>query len=119
MCCVRRVKYIFHFTRAGCVFCGVACRGFNFAHELLWTTRVRPPKDLRRNKSILIILPTQGKKHILQGLSRTGSMGFHAWQLYTVLSESNSSSELEPQFPNPNHKTSGSFGVYGGHSVFC
>ena len=34
-----------------------------------------------------------------------------------VLSESNSSSELEPQFPNPNHKTS--FGVYGGHSVFC
>ena len=73
-------------------FCGVACRGFNFAHELLCTTRVRQPKDLRRNKSILIILPTQGKKHILQGLSRTGSMGFHAWQLYTVLSESNSSS---------------------------
>ena len=73
-------------------FCGVACRGFNFAHELLCTTRVRQPKDLRRNKSILIILPTQGKKHILQGLSRNGSMGFHAWQLYTVLSESNSSS---------------------------
>ena len=94
-------------------FCGVACRGFNFAHELLCTTRVRQPKDLRRNKSILIILLTQGKKHILQGLSRTGSMGFHAWQLYTVLSESNSSSELEPQFPNPNHNTSGSFGVYG------
>ena len=23
------------------------------------------------------------------------------------------------QFPNPNHKTWGSFGVYGGHSVFC
>ena len=44
-------------------------------------------------------------------------MGFHAWQLYTVLSESNSSSELEPQLSNPNHKTSGSFGVYGGHSV--
>ena len=49
-------------------FCGVACRGFNFAHELLCTTR--QPKDLRRNKSILLILPTQGKKHILQGLSR-------------------------------------------------
>ena len=111
-------------------FCGFACRGFNFAHELLCTTRVRQLKDLRRNKSILIILPTQGKKHVLQGLSRrsdslihlrpwTGSMGFHAWQIYTVLSESNSSSELEPQFPNPNHKTSGSFGVYGRHSVFC
>ena len=41
---------------------------------------------------LLIILPTQGKKHILQGLSRAGSMGFHAWQLYTALSESNSSS---------------------------
>ena len=26
-------------------------------------------------------------------------MGFRAWQLYTVLGESNSSSELEPQFP--------------------
>ena len=51
-------------------FCGFACRGFNFAHELLWTTHVRQPKDLRRNKSILIILPTQGKKHILQDLSR-------------------------------------------------
>ena len=74
-------------------FCaGVACRCFNFAQALLCTTRVRQPKDLRRDKSILIILPTQGKKHILQGLSRTGSMGFHAWQLYTVLSESNSSS---------------------------
>ena len=59
MCCVRRVKYMFHFTRTGCVFCGVACRGFNFAHELLWTTSVRQPKDLRRSKSILIILPTQ------------------------------------------------------------
>ena len=23
------------------------------------------------------------------------------------------------QFPNPNHKTWGLFGVYGGHSVFC
>ena len=106
-------------------FCGVACRGFNFAHELLCTTRVRQPKDLRRNKSMLIILPTQGKKHIkvCPGQSNTppwtGSMGFHAWQLCTVLSESNSSSKLEPQFPNPNHKTSGSFGVYGGHSVFC
>ena len=105
MCCVRRVKYIFHFTRAGCVFsyvhflCGVACRGFNFAHELLCTTRVGQPKDLRRNKSILIILPTQGKKYILQGLSWTVSMGFHAWQLYTVRSESNSSSELEQRFP--------------------
>ena len=42
-------------------FCGFACRGFNFAHELFWTTQVRQPKDLRRNKSILIILPTQGK----------------------------------------------------------
>ena len=51
-------------------FCGFACRGFNFAHELLWTTHVRQPKDLRRNKSILIILTTQDKKHILQGLSR-------------------------------------------------
>ena len=50
---------MFHFTRTGCVFCGAACRGFNFAHELLWTTRVRQPKDLRRSKSILIILPTQ------------------------------------------------------------
>ena len=65
--CVRRVKYNFHFTRAGCVFSYVyfllwfACRGFNFAHELLWTTRVRQPNDLRRSKSILIILPTQGK----------------------------------------------------------
>ena len=39
-----------------------ASRGFNFAHELLCTTHVRQPKDLRRNKSILIILPTQGKK---------------------------------------------------------
>ena len=27
---IRRVKYIFHFT--------VACRGFNSAHQLLWTT---------------------------------------------------------------------------------
>ena len=53
VCCIRRVKYIFHFTRDGCVFCGhswsVAYRGFNFVHELLWTTRVRQPKDLRRN----------------------------------------------------------------------
>ena len=98
-------------------FCGVACHGFNFSHELLCTTRVRQPKDLRRNKSILVILPTQGKKHILQGLSRTGSMGFHAWQLYTVLSESNSSSELEPQFSNPNHKTSGSFLLTGFDNV--
>ena len=52
-------------------FCaGVACRCFNFAQALLCTTRVRQPKDLRRDKSILIILPTQGKKHILQGLFR-------------------------------------------------
>ena len=58
-------------------FCGVACRGFNFAHELLCTTRVRQPKDLRRNKSILIILPTQGKKHILQGLSRRSDSPIH------------------------------------------
>ena len=58
-------------------FCGVACRGFNFAHELLCTTRVRQPKDLRRNKSILIILPTQGKKHILQGLSRRSDSLIH------------------------------------------
>ena len=52
-------------------FYGVACCGFNFAHELLCTTRVRQPNDLRRNKSILINLPTQGKKHIpvLQGLN--------------------------------------------------
>ena len=49
----------------------------NFAHELLCTTRVRQPEDFRRNKFILIILPTQDKKkkqqkkkHILQGLSR-------------------------------------------------
>ena len=47
-------------------------RGFNFAHELLWTTHVRQPKDLRRNKSILIILPTQGKKHIEGGVRVCG-----------------------------------------------
>ena len=50
-------------------------------------------------------------------------MGFHAWQLYTVLGESNSSSvhsvyqpqlKLEPHFPNPNHKTSGSDLVFMG-----
>ena len=58
-------------------FCGVACRGFNFAHELLCTTRVRQPKDLRRNKSILIILPTQGKKHILHRLSRRSDSLIH------------------------------------------
>ena len=59
-------------------FSGVACRGFNFAHELLCTTRVRHPKDLRRNKSILIILPTQGtKKHILQDLSRRSDSLIH------------------------------------------
>ena len=58
-------------------FCGVACRGFNFAHELLCTTRFRRPKDLRPNKSILIILPTQGKKHILQGLSRRSDSLIH------------------------------------------
>ena len=34
----------------------------NFAHELLFTTRVRQPEDFRRNKLILIILPTQDKK---------------------------------------------------------
>ena len=34
----------------------------NFAHELLCTTRVRQPEDFRRNKLILIILPTQDKK---------------------------------------------------------
>ena len=58
-------------------FCGVACRGFNFAHELLCTTRVRQPKDLRRDKSILINLPTQGKTHILQGLSRGNDSPIH------------------------------------------
>ena len=58
-------------------FCGVVCRGFKFAHELLWTTRVRQPKDLRRNKSILIILPTQGRKHMLQGLSRRSDSLIH------------------------------------------
>ena len=47
----------------------------NFAHEFLCTTRVRQPEDFRRNKLILIILPTQDKKkkqkkHIVQGLSR-------------------------------------------------
>ena len=43
-------------------FCaGFACRGFNFAHELLWTAHVRQPKDLRRSKSILIILLTRVK----------------------------------------------------------
>ena len=62
-------------------------------------------------------------------------MGFNAWQLYTALSESNSSSvlpvyqpylKLEPQFPNPNHKTSGSFSVFffwggggGGGGIQC
>ena len=51
-------------------FCGVACRGFNFCRWALCTTRVRQPKDLRREKSIVIILPTQCKRHILQGLSR-------------------------------------------------
>ena len=68
MCCVRRVKYIYFISLELVVcfamfisFCGVACRGFNFAHELLCTARVRQPKDLRLNKSILIILPTQGK----------------------------------------------------------
>ena len=67
---------MFHFTRTGCVFCGAACRGFNFAHELLCTTRVRQLKDLRRNKSILIILP-RVKKHILQGLSRRSDSLIH------------------------------------------
>ena len=73
-------------------FCGVACRGFNFDHELLCTTCVRQPKDLRRNKSILIILPTQGKKHILQGLSRRGDSLINLHDSFQ-LSESNSSSE--------------------------
>ena len=60
-------------------FCaGVACRGFNFAQELLCTTRVSQPKDLRRDKSILIILPTQGKKHILQCLFRRSASLIHA-----------------------------------------
>ena len=58
-------------------FCGVACRGFNFAYERLCTTRVRQPKDLRRNKSIIIVFPTQGKKHILQGLSRRSDSLIH------------------------------------------
>ena len=59
-------------------FCaGLACRCFNFAQALLCTTRVRQPKDLRRDKSILIILPTQGKKHILQGLSRRSDSLIH------------------------------------------
>ena len=35
-------------------FCGAACRGFNFAHELnLWTTHVRQPKDLRRRLQVV------------------------------------------------------------------
>ena len=60
-------------------FCaGVACRCFNFAQALLCTTRVRQPKDLRRDKSILIILPTQGEKHILQGLFRRSASLIHA-----------------------------------------
>ena len=58
-------------------FYGVACRRFNFAHELLCTTRVRQPKDLRQNKSILINLPTRGKKHILQGLPRRSDSLIH------------------------------------------
>ena len=29
---------------------------------------LKQPKDLRQNKSTLIILPTQGKTHIVQGL---------------------------------------------------
>ena len=62
-------------------FCGVACRGFNFAYELLFTTRVRQPKDLRRNKSIIIVFPTQGKKHILQGLSRKSDSLIHLHRL--------------------------------------
>ena len=37
-------------------FCGAACPGFNFAHKILCTTRVRQPKDLRRNKPILIMI---------------------------------------------------------------
>ena len=51
----------------------------NFAHELLCTIRVRQPKDLRLNKSILIILPTKGKKHILQVLSRSEESNTPPW----------------------------------------
>ena len=53
--------------------CGVACRGFNFAHELLCTTRVRQPEGFT-SKQININHFNQGKKHILQGLSRRDSL---------------------------------------------
>ena len=57
-------------------FCGVACRGFNFAHELLCATTCLTMIYVEY-KSILIILPTQGKKHILQGLSRRNDSLIH------------------------------------------
>ena len=42
---------------------------------------LKQPKDLRQNKSVLIILPTQGKTHIVQVCT-----------IYFYI-------------PNPNHKT--------------
>ena len=52
-------------------FCGVACRGFNFAQELLCTTRVRQPKYLRR-------LPVTDKKCFPGHYSLVGSDGNYA-----------------------------------------
>ena len=77
MRCVRRVKIYFISLDLVVFFplfislCGVACRGFNFAHERLCTTRVRQPEG---SKQININHFTQGKKHILQGLSRSDSL---------------------------------------------
>ena len=133
MCRVRKVKYIFHFTRTSCVFspCLFPFEVSNVVVLILPMSfcvqqELRQPKDLRQNKSIPIILPTQGKEHVVQGLSRRSDslIHFHGlpWQLYTALkrnlSESNSSSVLSVYQPY-NHNASGSFGVYGGHSRLC
>ena len=141
MCCVRRVKYIFHFTQSW--LCFFLCLfPFVVSHVavliLPMSFCVQHVFDNRRiyveTNQILIILPTQGKKHILQGLCRRSDCLIHLHglscmaTLYSILSESSSGSvfsvyqpklKLEPQFPSPNRKPSGSFGVYGGHSVFC
>ena len=99
MCCVRRVKYILHFTRAGCVF--LCLFPFVVSHVVVLILPMSfCVQDVLDNQRIYVetininhFLPTQGKKDILQALSRRSDSLIHLHgQLYTVLSESNSSS---------------------------